>query len=296
MFQGASNYYHIHTDVLLPLYRLWQEEFSEQFGPEKVVLVPTVNYLTWPDPEAGRGIEWDTDAFRHMEKYWTQALRAFSDAPMFPLIDDSVNGLSSEPGAANPATYCLEGAILGLPNVAEEPSTDLVEGFVAHMTRTMGVGLREGGSTEQGGAPLVGLVTRSGRRRILNEAALHEAAAAAAITMERVDFSQMTYLEQLTAVQRFTVLVGMQGAGMINALFMKEGAVAVVLFQYGASGDMFRCANTLLTIHSSRTHLQEGSLVAEFVHELGQRTRTQLRVQHDCRSILRQCGHGRRCH
>jgi protein O-GlcNAc transferase len=237
MFQGASNYYHLHTDVLLPLYRLWQEEFSTHFGAEKLVLVPTVNYLTWPEPKTHGGIEWTTDAFQHTDKYWTQALHAFSDLPLFPLTHDSAQALASRGGKE---TYCLEGAILGLPNVADEPALDLVEGFVAHTMRTISGRRSEGQPLESAGDPVVGLVSRTGRRMILNEGELQGAASAAGIALHPVDFSSMTYLEQLAAVQRFTVLVGMQGAGMINAMYLREGAVAVVLFQYGATEDMFR--------------------------------------------------------
>ena len=41
-------------------------------------------------------------------------------------------------------------------------------------------------------------------------------------------------------MQRVDVLAGAQGAGMVNALYLRPGAAAVVLFQFGAASDMFR--------------------------------------------------------
>ena len=41
-------------------------------------------------------------------------------------------------------------------------------------------------------------------------------------------------------MQQVDVLAGAQGAGMVNALYLRPGAAAVVLFQFGAASDMFR--------------------------------------------------------
>ena len=91
--------------------------------------------------------------------------------------------------------------------------------------------------------PRVGLVLRGGRRRIVNQQELLRAAAAAQprlqATFEGVQFDGMSFGQQVAAVSGFSVLVGMQGAGMSNALYLRPGAVVVVMYQFGAQYDLF---------------------------------------------------------
>ena len=91
--------------------------------------------------------------------------------------------------------------------------------------------------------PRVGLILRGGRRRILNQKQLLRAASAAQphlqATFEGIQFDGMSFGQQVAAVSGLSVLVGMQGAGMSNALYLRPGAVAVVLYQFGAQHDLF---------------------------------------------------------
>ena len=55
------------------------------------------------------------------------------------------------------------------------------------------------------------------------------------VRIESVDFSQMSVKEQIEKVQQLDVLIGMNGAGLVNALYLPKGSVAVQLVPYKVS-------------------------------------------------------------
>ena len=56
-----------------------------------------------------------------------------------------------------------------------------------------------------------------------------------------VEFSGMTFKEQVAAVQKYTVLIGVNGAGLMNAIYLPEGSVAVQLVPYNATMVSMHC-------------------------------------------------------
>lgn len=73
-----------------------------------------------------------------------------------------------------------------------------------------------------------------GRRKILNEDELIKSMPSP-VLIESVDFSQMSVKEQIEKVQQFDVLIGMNGAGLVNALYLPRGSVTVQLVPYKVS-------------------------------------------------------------
>ncbi|XP_064609506.1 protein O-linked-mannose beta-1,4-N-acetylglucosaminyltransferase 2-like [Liolophura sinensis] len=82
----------------------------------------------------------------------------------------------------------------------------------------------------------IGIITRNNSRgrKILNEAELKKAISHLA-TVDIVEFSGKSFKEQVSMIQRYSVLVGMNGAGLTNAIYLPRTSVAVQLVPYNAS-------------------------------------------------------------
>ena len=75
---------------------------------------------------------------------------------------------------------------------------------------------------------------------ILNEKELlHAARTRLAARVEPLRFATMPFAAQVAAMTDVSVLVGMQGAGMTNGIFLPTDATAVVLYELGAVEDLF---------------------------------------------------------
>ena len=59
------------------------------------------------------------------------------------------------------------------------------------------------------------------------------------VAVDEIHFEDMTMREQVTSMSKYAIVVGMQGAGFINALFLSKQAHVIVLFQYNAASDSF---------------------------------------------------------
>ena len=164
--------------------------------------------------------------------------------------------------AAPLGPLCAGTAIVGLPPVdwkewqPKQFVNDFADFVVSRMAARRGGNGREGGRRGRRGRPTVdgsrgrvriGYVTRrlAKRRRVLNEdgvlAMLRRVGqevltisssdgAAGDVEVEEVLFEGATFEEQVAAVGTFDLLVGLQGAGMTNAIYRRRGTAVVLLF------------------------------------------------------------------
>ena len=66
-------------------------------------------------------------------------------------------------------------------------------------------------------------------------------AAAPFLDMKSVVFDKLTFIQQIKYVKEGgNMMIGLQGAGMMNSLFLEKGSSVVCLFQYNAASDSFR--------------------------------------------------------
>ncbi|KFM61552.1 hypothetical protein X975_05219, partial [Stegodyphus mimosarum] len=66
-------------------------------------------------------------------------------------------------------------------------------------------------------------------------------------SVDLVDFSHISVKEQIEKVQQYNVLIGMNGAGLVNALYLPKSSVAVQLVPYKAQLNVEEFANLLKT-------------------------------------------------
>ena len=247
---GSGNYYHFVYDTLLPLFAL-----LEGRGWLLPPLPSEDQRVLWPTVEHGGlvgyapGVDWTTDAFARRQPdgarpFWHAALRSiFPDWELRPLTNatldqDWVRAAGSD-GAGR--RTCVRQAVFGLPktNFAD---AQLVKRFVTFLRARLAlppqghvVCTNLAGDT---GGLRAAFVRRSNRRRVLNHEAL------VSIMRERFEtdvlrLERLPFREQLRRMGDYALLVGMQGAGLINGLFLPAGAHVVVLFQYNAASDSF---------------------------------------------------------
>ncbi len=78
----------------------------------------------------------------------------------------------------------------------------------------------------------VGIIARNGRRKILNEVELLKAIDPAVCDTVLVRFENMPFYRQVVLAHQLTVLVGVNGAGLMNGIYLPPDAVSIQLAPY----------------------------------------------------------------
>lgn len=119
----------------------------------------------------------------------------------------------------------------------EGPRLDVPQGYHQAAARSLGIPL-----PSLPARPHAGIVVRQNRRFVFNAAELLEAAARAGYTAELLPLERMTVREQVEAVARASVLFGLHGAGLTQALWLPSGAAVVQWVPQGVTLDAPRLA------------------------------------------------------
>lgn len=248
-YDGGSNYYHFHIDLLLPLYQslACAGVITASNEPVDAVLLPAVSILEGPTEEEPRSgaLDWTTQAFDKPTQYWNRALALLTDLPVVPLaasqFDAAVQRLGEATdkaagatctGDGNATALCFCQAHFGVPSL-EHPPAALVRRFVDFMRHRLDL-RRAPIACDQ--PHTIGFVTRTNRRRLLNQDALIAAIqdALPTATVELFDFGRQPFDQDARDLQHVHVLVGGQGSGLLNGWYLPPESSAVVLYQFGA--------------------------------------------------------------
>lgn len=245
-FHG-SNYFHLHYDTLIPLFSALQEQLSKgSLSFKEIALLPAV------EATRGQGIEWNTDAFLDSESYWMQMLMVMSKKHRLLPLDRRLTGMNK--------TICFKEAFFGTPKV-NHASPSLLSSYATFVKKALGI---KPPVPEKNKKPKVGLIHREGRRRILNEDQLIKAVESLA-DVEAVDFSKLSVKEQIQKIQDYSVLMGVNGAGLANALYLPESSVAVQLVPYKAElntvefGNLLKARGPYLEWHNNHPELNHSA-------------------------------------
>ncbi|ELR17969.1 uncharacterized protein ACA1_208470 [Acanthamoeba castellanii str. Neff] len=82
----------------------------------------------------------------------------------------------------------------------------------------------------------VGIISRSFKRFLLNEQELLHATLQLNVSAELLLFDTLPFYQQVQALRRTTVLVGMHGSGLTNALYLQRGAVLLQIMPFKTGG------------------------------------------------------------
>ncbi|ELR12100.1 uncharacterized protein ACA1_077520, partial [Acanthamoeba castellanii str. Neff] len=82
----------------------------------------------------------------------------------------------------------------------------------------------------------VGIISRSFKRFLLNEQELLHATLQMNVSAELLLFDTLPFYQQVQALRRTTVLVGMHGSGLTNALYLQRGAVLLQIMPFKTGG------------------------------------------------------------
>lgn len=242
-FHG-SNYFHLHYDTMLPLYlALHQDMMKDSDGPKDITLLPAI------EAARGEGIDWNTNAFDDQTSYWMQMLMMISKPHRLLPLDRRLNGINK--------TICFQEAYFGTPKV-DFTNPETLQSYAEYVKKAFGI--RQPKSDVKSRKPKIGLIHREGRRKILNEEELVKSISSSAV-VDLLDFSRMSVKEQIEKVQEYNVLIGMNGAGLVNALYLPKTSVAVQLVPYKAQlnvaefGNLLRTRGPYLEWHNSHPEL-----------------------------------------
>ncbi|XP_014665297.1 PREDICTED: uncharacterized protein LOC106807479 [Priapulus caudatus] len=230
-WHGSSNYFHIFYDTAIPIYSLLQEATDKNI--KDIILLPSVEMMRM------KPITWETDAFleHNNDKYWMQILSVLTGvhgAKLLPLDSKAIH---------NTNVLCFKKAYFGVPKMEYKQSEGLLRNFTRFVKEQLGTA--EPVESILQNRLRVGLIKRSNRRLILNNEELIDAVRDIA-DMELIIFEWKSFSEQVELVQKYDILVGMNGAGLMNAIFRREGSVAVQLVPYEATQLNFGDFGTLL--------------------------------------------------
>lgn len=178
---GGSNLFHLHVDTLIPVFGL-----LEQLGHVDNMLNRKSGHLLAPAVEVSRlgGITWHHTAHRDPGSYWNLLLASLSDLPLKPLVASSwCTGVDS---------VTVQQAFFGSPaqHTRRNWTPRFIHRYVNFMLSRLGV--RGPSSKETRDLTSVGLIVRSGRRKILNRAQLKEATEQQGIALHFLHFEKMT--------------------------------------------------------------------------------------------------------
>ena len=268
---NLGNYYHFVYDTLIPLISLmkqhkgWLE--NKHIDAE---LWPTVEHGSLPGMQPG--VDWDTNAFDRLKlPYWQTSLIAlFPNFKLRPMTRKHWPSISSSSSSSRstfttgiqttPLNLCIQDLVLGLPKTIHKDPT-VIDQYVTHVRNRFNLAspfsIQEStGSIEPRGsiAPSTGTATtlaatqcntvhagfirRSNRRRVINYQAIVDIMALD-VSVDVLHLETMTMRQQIEKMNTFSILVGMQGAGFINGMFLSTFAHVIVLFQYNAASDSF---------------------------------------------------------
>ncbi|GIY17297.1 uncharacterized protein CDAR_248921 [Caerostris darwini] len=228
-FHG-SNYFHLHYDTMLPLFVALHQDMNKlSSGVKDVTLLPAI------EVNRGEGIDWNTDAFDDQNSYWMQMLQMLSKPHRLLPLDRKLAGINK--------TICFQEAYFGTPKV-DFSSPDILHSYADFVKKAFGIKPLK--NMDKTGKPKLGLIHREGRRKILNEDELIKSVSSIA-NVDVLDFSQMSVKEQIQKVQQYNVLIGMNGAGLVNALYLPKASVAVQLVPYKAQLNVKEFGNLLKT-------------------------------------------------
>lgn len=106
---------------------------------------------------------------------------------------------------------------------------------------------------------VVTFVERKGARELVDQAAHIEALRAAVphMKLDVVDFAAVPFREQIEIAHRTDVLLGVHGAGLTHAMFMKPGSVLVEVLPADFAHKGFRNLAQMLGHRYFRTHAQK---------------------------------------
>lgn len=217
-YHHGSNYFHLHYDAALPIYYLLHHNATKdgsQQTSKNTIFMPSVEITR------GQGINWDTNAFMNESTYWNALLRVLVEPYRLLPLDERL--------AAMDKTLCFKEVYFGTPKFFT--GSDVIKGFGRLIKSRLHI--QSSISTSSSIKRRVGLIHRVGRRKILNEAQLISAIKPYA-DVELVDFAALSFTKQVDIVQRYNILIGMNGAGLINALYLPLKSVAVQLVPYKA--------------------------------------------------------------
>lgn len=236
---SGSNYFHLHYDMMIPLYQAVHYNGEPDNYEQKRVFMPTVESTRL------KPVDWNTRAFDNYSKFWIQMSELIS-APFdyYPLNDKILKADEN---------ICFKQIYFGTPSVSFSDS-DLIRGFVRHVQRQLNI-------TEQPyKKDRIGIISRSNRRRILNEDELISSLSAIVKT-EKIEFSGMSYRDQVQMMQSYTILVGVNGAGLTNGLYLPSYAVAIQIVPYKAEvnyrefGALLKTRGSYLEWHNPHENL-----------------------------------------
>jgi len=146
---------------------------------------------------------------------------------------DSAVGSPLAPAALSTAGAANE--LLETPAVAatlgQLPRDTVVSGISPEAAFVRIMGLHELHKSLE--RPVLTLISRRNKRVILNEHELVEAAQALGMEVQLVALERMPLYDQMRALRRTTVLVGIHGSGLTNGMFLPKGAAMIQLMPHG---------------------------------------------------------------
>ncbi|XP_022243533.1 EGF domain-specific O-linked N-acetylglucosamine transferase-like [Limulus polyphemus] len=243
-YYHGSNYFHLHYDTVLPLYvALHCDSNNKELADEDIVILPAIELTR------GQNIDWETKAFMDPKMYWMDVLQLVTSPHKILPVDLRLRAVNK--------TICFKEAFFGTPQVKFSDPT-IIRGYRDFIKKRLSIKELDSGWIQ----PHVGIIHREGRRKILNEKELMRSVDKFS-DVELIDFSKMSFQEQVNKVQDYDILVGINGAGLTNALYLPNHSVAIQLIPYKTFGLHYQELVGLITMYV-------GYFVLRILHEKGE--------------------------
>ncbi|XP_076315729.1 EGF domain-specific O-linked N-acetylglucosamine transferase-like [Tachypleus tridentatus] len=196
-----SNYFHLHYDtVMLLCVAIYCDSNNKELADEDI------------------NVDWETKAFMDPKMYWMDVLQLIASPYKILPIDFLLRAINK--------TISFKEAFFGtLQIIFSDPA--IISGYRDFIKKKLSIKEINSGCIQHH----VGIIHREGRRKILNEKELMRIVDKFA-DVELIDFSKMSFQEQVNKVHDYDILIRINGAGLTNALYLPSRSVAIQLIPY----------------------------------------------------------------
>ena len=213
----SSNYFHLHYDMVLPLFK-FMHQYTKGIPDSAIVLMPSVETTRL------QKIHWETDAFDDKSKYWNELIKLIAGKKNIMPLNRAL--------LKEKRNICFKELYFGTMQHAHNmPHTgsEHIPKYVNYIWKQLKISPFKKFKEHR-----VGIISRKNRRRILNEDELVSVIKPLA-EVDLLTFEKMTVKEQIEAMQQYTVLVGVNGAGLMNGLYLPSHSVAIQIVPYNCT-------------------------------------------------------------
>ena len=173
-------------------------------------------------------VHWITGSKHYDDHHFTDVWDVFTQHPIINLRQYKGKRVCFKDVVFSIPPRRIDALFYNVPVIPHCNRSKLVRSFSNHILHRLGVS-RD--TNNRNNTRVTFLVRGTAWRRIINQEELHNAMKSVPnVTVTMIDFSTLSFTEQLKVVVNTDILVSIHGAGLTHILFLQEGSAVLELY------------------------------------------------------------------